>query len=238
VQYHKMPADGRNSFLDQQIEAVLGWSRVDLQLNGNQADSPGEARAQYAAEFFGQVETWIAAADAEQAPLLSATVRDGVIRWLSTRNLEAEPMGTRQALAERIVAEFEEGLRLDDVLSTLSKHEQNHLSANSLLLIEAWLHQLAAEYEQLPTEQRDAFIHSRLDQVARWELAKLVRSTSSESASTGSPFSGLEASLRMFALINRWILRADEESRPRFEAFMMDLQRQWMSRQMGSSDGS
>ena len=147
-------------------------------------------------------------------------------------------MGTRQELAERIVAEFDDGLRLDAVLTTLDQHEENQLSANSLLLIEAWLHQLAAEYEQLPAEQREPFLRSRLDQVSRWELAKLVHSASGESASTSSPFSGLQASMRMFALINRWILRADEESRPRFEAFMMDLQRQWMSRLVGSSDGS
>ena len=40
LRYHTIPAGERNAFLDQQIEAVLAWSRADLQLNGDQAGSP------------------------------------------------------------------------------------------------------------------------------------------------------------------------------------------------------
>ena len=228
IRYHDTPESGKSEFLDQQINAVLEWSRVDLELDSRKAES-NDVRADYAADFFAQIESWIAAAEPEKADLLSETVRDGIIRWLSTRSLTSEPLGTRQELATRIVAELDRGLRLEKVMESLPDSERQQLASNSLLLIEAWLHLLAADYEQLPPAERKAFMQARLDQVESWDLASLIRGGGS--TTTGS---NLQASIRMPALINGWIEQADEESRPRFREFMMDLQKEWLGRQMAS----
>ena len=220
------------AYLDEQIGAVLAWSRVDLQLSTAEGLADDDAqRAAYAGEFFGQIEQWIATAEAERATIMNRAVRDAILRWLSTRSLAEEPMGTRQELAKVVVAELDRGLKLEQIMGSLEEAEKSQLAANSLLLIEAWLHEVAIEYEQLPSDQRQAFLRAKLDQVVEWDLAGLIAEGGSGSTSA---MSELQASLRMLAVINQWIARADHDSRGRFEMFMFDLQRQWLLRQSSS----
>ena len=234
LQYHNLPKAERDAFLDKQINAVLDWSRVDLQLSSDtDTRSPDERRAAYAAEFFTEIEVWIAEAEGEESKLLSATVRDGIIRWLATRSLNEEPLGTRQQLATRIVDELDAGLKLNEVIDSLPDEEQTQLSANSLLLIEAWLHELAIVYEQLPVARREAFLDKHLDRVIGWDLANVISQQSTSDTTSATPLGSLQMSLRLFATIASWIERADETSRPRFQAFMTDIQKEWMARQMG-----
>jgi hypothetical protein len=231
--YHELAAQEQGEFLDDQINAVLAWSRLDVGLQDQAAGiSVEQQRAAYAGEFFGQIDNWIAEANAEQTPLMRSAVQQAIIRWLSTRSLEEEPRGTRQELAEAIVRALDRGMKLERVLASLDSEHQTQLSANSLLLIEAWLHELAIEYEQLPVDQQAAYIDRRLDQITQWNLASLMVPSAEGQSGGGSAMSSMQASLKILSVINRWIARADEESRPRFEAFMMDLQKQWLARQM------
>jgi hypothetical protein len=232
--YQELTPAEQNAFLDRQIQAVLDWSRFDLSLQADSSSLEADTRrAAYASEFFGEIEQWISAAEAGQQPLLKVAVRDAIIRWLSTRNLLQEPLGTRQELAKTIVRELDRGMQLQQVIASLDGEQQTLLAENSLLLIEAWLHELAVEYEQLPGPEGDSYVDGRLRQITRWDLARIITSTGA-GASPGSPAMGnMQASLKLFGIINGWINRADEDSRPRFEAFMRHLQQRWMVSQLG-----
>ncbi len=95
-QYHDLPPNERAAYLDARIETVFAWTTLDAAFDDStQGDPAGSA----AADFFDDIQRWIAdESNLLQRKQMESAVYDGVVHWLATRELAAQPQDVRAQL--------------------------------------------------------------------------------------------------------------------------------------------
>lgn len=226
-QYAKCGPDEQMPFLERQIDAIASWSALPISTDDDAAGSdaaPGDP----AVQFFTKLEGWIDEAAGETRTQMITAVQDGVVCWLATRDLGEQPRSVRLELALRIVRQLNAGMRLDEILIDLTPPQREKLFANGELLLEAWLHDQARVYAELPAEQRMAYLDARLEEVYKWGVLEVLAPASdSTGGKTASPaITQMAGLLRLVTLTGQWIERADPEERPRLERLVADVKAQ------------
>jgi hypothetical protein len=221
--YFLLPPTERFDYLDQQVETVMIWSTVDVACDAVDTSLTAEQqRHEFSMLFFADVERWIAEAEASCAERMTRAVRDGLTCWLATRDLSEEPMATRQTLAERIVDDLNSGLHLDRLIQDLAPQQKARLSANSHLLLEAWLHRESETFAALPSDQRAAYVDVRIDEFSHWGFLESMAGDVEESLPEGS---GLT---QLLLEVETWIQRAPPEKQADLRALVHAIQQRFL----------
>jgi hypothetical protein len=217
-QYAKLPADQKAAFLDERIETVLAWARLDAALNRNRTSASSEGGSP-AAGFFDEIAGWMRAeSQTQRRQQMEQAVQDGLVRWLATRKLDDQSPEVRRELAMRIAAKLDDGLSLTSTLAQQPAGEQDVLRSNARLLVEAWLLAQADLYFQLEESKRVEFIDARMNEVQRWGVLELLSAQQGEGA---LPASGLVGFL---TVANEWIAHAPPEKQSQLRELLIAVQ--------------
>jgi hypothetical protein len=235
-QYADVAPAGRNAFLEEQIAVIDAWS--SLAGDASSGKERGGEGSSGASSFFDNIEDWIAAAKGEQRRQMIRGVRDGLVCWLATRDLAKQTMALRRDLAVRIARELDYGVEVGGG-EAVQNERRRRLTANGMLLLEAWLHEQAALYARLEGDQRREFLDERIDRLIRWDLASLT-----DSSEKGKPSSAAASFLKLSQQVDEWIKRADASRREKLQKLADDLRRRVFYRSLigtlptSSSSGS
>jgi hypothetical protein len=219
--YHGLPHNEQRAYLDEQIDTLLAWAKVDAAL---------ETTGSPTTDFFADFERWIAEeSNAKQQERMQLAVGDGIARWLAIHDLNEQPPAVRRKLAMVIAGGLNDGVDLASVKEEQSPVEQTQLRDNGLLLVEAWLLAQAETYGALPADERGDFLDARIDEVARWKVLNLL-SGGEASGANARPMSWSQFA----AIIDTWIARAEPSQRPQLEALATDVQARIVQRMFQS----
>jgi hypothetical protein len=95
--------------------------------------------------------------------------RDGLFRWLVTRDLSQEPLETQRALVRRLEEEFQGGLDCKSAAETLSEEQRTRLWTNVLVLLKPWFLDNVEQYSALAAAERQAYVDKFLESVTSWQ---------------------------------------------------------------------
>ena len=193
-EYARCSESLRREFVQQQVDKLAAWSRVDAWLASAHADkgasSPDEEGdvldGSTAPSLISQVETWIEGTPEPQRPMARQAVCEGVVCWLATDDLSDYSMNSRRHLARRIAVHLDAGRRADESASGMSREQRVRLAVNGELLLEAWLYDEKDRYFALPTEKRPAYVDQRIDSFLRWGVLELLAEAPSDSPTEDS----------------------------------------------------
>jgi hypothetical protein len=229
--YERCEPSRRMAYLEEQLATVMSWTAIDLRSAAAASDTvAADARA---TEFFDEIEHWIEQATGPRRERMIVAVQDGVVCWLATKDLDAEPMDTRRDLALRIARELNAGMRLDTITLELSATQREQLIANGQLLLEAWLHEQAGLYAQMPAADREAYVGRQIDNVMAWGLLEALAPPNEAADATTNLQTAQRAGLmKLMTLTDTWIAHAEPSQRPALEQFVADVKLQLLRRQL------
>lgn len=95
--------------------------------------------------------------------------RDGLFRWLVTRDLSQEPLETQRTLARRLEEEFQGGLNCKSAAESLTEDQRIRLWNNVLVLLEPWFLDKVEQYSTLSASERPAYVEKFIESVAAWK---------------------------------------------------------------------
>jgi hypothetical protein len=104
-----------------------------------------------------------------QLPDPATADRDGLFRWLVTRDLSQEPLETQLTLARRLEEEFQGGLDCKSAAETLSEPQRTQLWTNVLVLLKPWFLDKVEHYSALAAAERQAYVDKFLESVTSWQ---------------------------------------------------------------------
>jgi hypothetical protein len=210
---HCDPAQ-RVPFLERQVDALLSWSGVLERTDQAGGSAKSGAGSSYAWTFLAELETWLDEAQPALRTNMEAAVRDAIICWLATSDLEKHSMDSRRAIARRLAQELQEGKAADGPQLELSSELQATLRGNALLLMEGWLHEQAQTYSALPGNERTAFVDKCLANVKTWNIERYLTGPAGDA-------SGVSAAL---SEVPKWLERAAPEQRKQLGDFTSHAQ--------------
>jgi hypothetical protein len=248
-QYCQLSGEERREFLETQIDFLFAWAQGLAALRTPaEAGEPSEAWQR----FFDELAQWTREAPAEKRSCLEQAMRDGVICWLATTDVADLPRELRISLARRFAAELRGASGRTPPSGESLSLEPAHraqLERNAWRLAEAWFHQLAGEFAELPHDEQSSFVDARIDEVLSWNLGAYLGGVQSRSLSPrdsrttrdrdgSSPLGRLVQWGPMWEEVARWVPRAEPEFQPCLEQFLHHLQRRMVARALGHPETS
>ncbi len=153
--------------------------------------------------------------------------RDGLLRWLVSKDLDQEPYETRQTLARRLEKEFGGEIDWAGVGAASTNEQRQRLWNNVLVLLEPWFADKVDGYFQLPEAKRPAFVDQTLQRIEDWKGATVL-SPGGPAVPAGEQQPGLmELVVRR---IGQWTESATPERREQVREFMLAIQVRWLRR--------
>ncbi len=230
-----LPLPQRSAHLDRQVAVIHAWASLDMELSGAGGGTASQEASEYVPRFFDQIQSWIDTADGPEQQQMSHAVEMGVIRWLATRDLAAEPMSTRRELARRIARRLDRGFDLANGLTIVpGEAQREQLRANGRLLMEAWLYDRAEEYVDIEADAQPAFIDRQIDAVMHWGVIELLVPRRSESAD--SPGANSLTLIAQFAqTVDSWVGRAPRRRRDSLQELVQAFKQQMVLRALGGT---
>ncbi|MEE2640009.1 MAG: hypothetical protein VX768_05235 [Planctomycetota bacterium] len=159
-------------------------------------------------ELFTDIDRWLSETPGEKEEATLRTVREATVFWLTTEDLGVHVMETRKELVSRVIAELEAGMDLQETTSFISAERGDRLKENSLLLMEAWFHLLADEYDRLPADQRNAFVDGKIASVKSWKLLDYL----GQDKQATSPLAAVSL---WNQTVGEWVEKADPSMKPK-----------------------
>ena len=154
-------------------------------------------------ELFADIDRWISETPEDKQAETIKAIQDATVFWLSTEDLGEQVMSARQELVVRIIAELENGMNLETTTSIVSEEKAKKLKDNAMWLMEAWIHLLANEYEEIASEEKNEYIDQKIAAVKRWKLLEYLADNSD------GKVSAMAAMGQFNQTLNKWISRAD-----------------------------
>lgn len=220
-QYAATSAEEQATLMDRQIELVMAWSRV--QASFNDGDTPSGSTT----AFFQEIEHWMAEEDDTRLrDQMHAAIRDGILRWLATRDLHDQPQPVRRELAVRIADSLNNGF--DIRTAGQANDDGDLLRANAELLMEAWMHDRAEQFAQLPPADRTAFVDDQIANVSQWGLLEWMSAGGDSAAASGS----MAAMIDLQKRVQKWIDRADGPNQEQLRQLMNAVQARIIARSL------
>ncbi len=153
--------------------------------------------------------------------------RQGLLRWLVTRDLNAESAETRRTLARRLEEEFHKGFDVDTA-EGLEPAQRKQLWDNIVLLLEPWFMDKTDRYFQLETAQRNAYLDELIDMMTAWRDVDALRPQ--EAAAADSPAEAGALLSALFDQVTKWQERAEPQRREQIQQFLLAVQMRWLIR--------
>ena len=200
------------TFLDKQIQLLDDFGNIAFEhakiLYPDKAD---ENLTTISDELFADIDKWLTETPAEKKTETLQAVREATVFWLATQDLGVQLLEARKELVTRVIAELEKGMDLGATTSIVSDERAEQLRKNAVLLMEAWVHILSNQYDELPTNERVIFVDSKIDDVKRWKLMEYL---AGDSEAKVSPMQGIAKFNKTFG---EWVDHADEEMKPKLK---------------------
>ncbi|MFT5523559.1 MAG: hypothetical protein ACI9HK_001507 [Pirellulaceae bacterium] len=156
-------------------------------------------------------------------PHPTAASREQIMQWLVLRELPAEPEEISVALVDRIQAEI--GTGIDTAGSTeLSTAYKQQLSANIDHLEEVWFRTRCRQYEELPRDNRLAFIIEQIDFLLLW--SELDSELHKNEVPEQQRF---EFTKEFFDNVAAWVANAEGQPAQRMEQGLQDSVVGWLA---------
>ena len=154
--------------------------------------------------------------------------RDALLRWIVTRDLANEPLGTRQTLARRLEGEFRTGIDWGAIGAGLDRSQREQLWENVLVLMEPWYMDKVDGYFELAAAERPAYVDTIIDRIDDWGGVESVcrQDPPDEPGATSALLGGL------LERIEVWQRQADGKRRDQIRQFQTALQARWLSRKL------
>ncbi len=222
--YHECLPENRMAFLARQLDTISRWTAIDSSLESASTNGGSSGRSNNEGSFFRDIDSWVAQADPAEQERMGTALKDGVVCWLATRELSEQPMGVRLELALRIARYLDSGAKVDSAVASLTSDQQRLLMSNGELLMEAWLHDRADAFFEMPETERDAFVGDQIDSFTKWGLVEWFAKSSGESPSAWA------AQIKFMAMIQSWIARAEPDKRERLQELFTQVAAQWLKR--------
>lgn len=153
--------------------------------------------------------------------------REGLLRWMVARDLNAEPAETRGTLARRLEEEFGSEVDWEAVAEELDESQRRRLWENIVVLLEPWFMDKVDRYFNLAVADRCAYVDRLIDKLVVWQGAESLRP---RSAGHGDGQGGLLEAL--CAQIERCKQRARPARRKQISQFLMVVQTRWCTRKL------
>jgi len=157
-----------------------------------------------------------------------AADRGQLVAWLVTRDLSAEPLETRRALARRLEEEFRGDVDWEATGRTLSPAQRRRLWHNLPGLLEPWLSDKVDGYFGLSEQQRPAYIDQIIDTIGQWRGVDVLRPETIAGDQLSEETPGLTAVLHQ--RIKAMKEQAGPDRRERMSRFLAALQTRWFFR--------
>jgi hypothetical protein len=151
--------------------------------------------------------------------------RDGLLRWLVTRDLGQEPFETRLVLARRLEEEFSGKIDWAAVGRNLDGQRRDRLWDNVLLLLEPWFADKVDGYFRLQEPQRPAYLDQTLQLIENWKGATAL----SPEDSAASPQARRPGLIEVVVeRIGRWTESVTPQRRQQVREFLLAVQSRWL----------
>jgi hypothetical protein len=151
--------------------------------------------------------------------------RDGLLRWLVTRDLSQESAETRLALVRRLEQEFGGKTDWAAVGQRLDGPQKDCLCGNLTLLLEPWFADKVDGYFRLPENQRSAYVDRTVGLIENLRGAAALDAGRPAAPGHGKP-PGL---LEIFAQrIGAWMDSITPQRRDQAREFLLALQTRWL----------
>jgi hypothetical protein len=159
--------------------------------------------------------------------------RDGLLRWLVTRDLAREPSATRLVLARRLEQEFSGKIDWAAVGQNLDGQQRDRLWDNVLLLLEPWFADKVDGYFRLPEPQRPAYVDRTLQLIENWKGATALSPGSRRAGSAdGQESAGTAGPTGLIGLfverIGHWTESVTPQRRQQVREFLLAVQSRWL----------
>jgi cytochrome c553 len=138
-------------------------------------------------------------------------------------NLNDYSPALRRELALRCAGELDSSGVPDLAAHITDSAAAQRLNHNATLLVEAYVHELAAQYAALPFDQRTAFIDMQLAQIEQWRVAELLQKTHANKDSS---------STHLAAHMQAWVDHAPDQQRAQVAAFVLAVQTRLLWKQL------
>jgi hypothetical protein len=156
--------------------------------------------------------------------------REGLLRWLVTRDLGREPIEVQQVLARRLEEEFQEGLDWESTATRLSEPQRQRLWDNILVLLEPWFMEKVDRYFTMAAQERLAFLDRLIDMFTAWRGLDTLRPGVTGAAKPPKAEGGLLGAL--LGQVDQWQTSAEPQQGKRIGEFLLALQMRWLWRQL------
>lgn len=167
---------------------------------------------------------------------------EDLLRWLATRDLAQESLGTRRALVDRMAAQLGEGIDLKPIEEHLNVAQKRRFTTNVRLLMATWFKDAAANYADLDSRQKAAFLDEHIALVQEWDL-KALAGVLALGESAGAPSSeeqdesprpkprhGMSEFALLNGEINRWVDGGHGAQRLQLERFASAIRMRLLAR--------
>lgn len=151
--------------------------------------------------------------------------RDGLFRWLVTRDLSQEPPETQLTLARRLEEEFCGGLDCQSTAESLSEQQRAQLWANVLVLLKPWFLDKVEHYSTLTAAERQAYVDKFIEAVASWQGIEAFCPAQEKSAGAGGSLIGV-----LLQCVEQWKGSAPQPQKDQISAFVAAVKGRFIER--------
>lgn len=155
--------------------------------------------------------------------------RDGLFRWLLTRELAEEPHDVQLTLVRRLETELHLGVDWVSTSEQLSPQGRDLLWRNFETLLKPWFVDKVDRYFALAKEERSAYLDYSLQTTTLCRQLHQVCHAGDQTGDARSGESGLRFVSTLLDRVDRWKSSAKPAMRERMSRFVRDAQVRWMS---------
>lgn len=220
-EFHRREVGHRTAFLDEQIEIVDRWQAM--------ADDSGQDSIDAMRD---QLNHWVSDAVPDEKNKLLQALSACFVRWLASRDLGDLSFPDREKIAEGVMEQMEADEFASDedglvaLLQEVMPNDTVLLSNNGNLLLEAWFHSQARQYQALSEEERSRFVTEQIAVVKTSPLVPLVmKKGPTDVASVSNP---IATAFQLMKTVDGWIDRAESVDQPMLKEFKLAVQRQFL----------
>ena len=205
-------------FMDDQIALLNDFGNIAFEhADVLYPEKAGQNLTTISDELFADIDNWMEQTPEDKKSATLQAIREATVFWLSTEDLEVQVMEARKELVVRVIEQLAKGMNLESTTSVVTNERAKQLKHNAMLLMEAWVHILAEQYEELPKEKRKDFIDSTIADVDRWKLLEYLNSDST-STSASSSQNSIQAVTEFNRTIKEWTKRANEQMQSKIKS--------------------
>lgn len=168
--------------------------------------------------------------------------REGLVRWLVTRDLRLEPMATRHALARRFEEEFcktsdtKESPDWESLAQCLNRSQRQQFWDNLAVVLEPWFLEKSDRYHELAETQRAPFLDHLIDMLA---VLNGINAIQPGNQPGNQPDGGEVGEGGLYALllgqVQQWKQNVEPRRRKRIDRLLEHMQKRWILRMLGFS---